>query len=781
MTEYNQITNKEKELKPNMTKSNIKTKINKATSLTLATLMIASTLSPLKVLANPLVDTRGVEMEILNTEEGVSIEDKIPDENLKRAIREKLGVSVITDKNILNLTQLDVSKKENTPDSEKILDITGINYAKNLQIIDLSYNQIKSIDPAIFKDLTNLVSLSLDFNHLTTLDTTTFKGLTSLQDLHLSSNQLINLEPTIFEGLISLNKIDLYGNKLTNINPLTFKDLINLQALRISNNQLTSLDPVTFNGLTNLQRLDLGNNQLASLDPATFKDLTNLQELFIDKNQLTNLDTTIFKDLTNLQYLGLDNNQLTKLDQATINSLTNLQYLNLRNNQLTSLESTIFEGFTNLQELYLDTNHLTNINFIKNLNLTRNKDLSNQLIQHKMIKRVQELPTISNNPTFEKEDKTAKYKIEGNKIVLDDNYVGNTIYIRFTTDDVGKDEGKERKDFGFSGTIKLDTSDVKPTEAQKFRPEILPEIVIKGNPIDLTDNIKNLPNGAKIKDITNPAIDTNKVGNYIGRVEIIFADGSKRVIGIPVKVILKEENKQDTNIINNLINNNYNTTNNYNYNFNSYSYSSTERNNNVDQSLDNSYKIKQDNNQEEARRKQQRELDNIKADIERQRNLPNPEVRKLDYSISRYQRAGAKSFWIFKIGDLNYKFVTKDNVTTHTADVAPFIKNDRTFIPFRFVGYAINVDVKYDNNTRIGRFEKNGKNLEINIDTKKATKNGQPYNLEVAPMLVKDRLVAPVSVVGKAFNKTVSSINDNKNTDIIWNQATQEVIIYNYD
>lgn len=425
-------------------------------------------------------------------------------------------------------------------------------------------------------------------------------------------------------------------------------------------------------------------------------------------------------------------------------------------------------------------------------------------------KRKVEIPVIVNKSqaeTFTPEILEEEV-IKGNPIDLTDNVknLPNGATIKdisnpaIDTNQVGKQTAKAEITFADDSKQLVDIS-VKVvlqagiiTPVPSINPEdIIKEIVNYGEQIDLTDNILKLPEGTQVVDITKPEIDTTKSGDYKGKVEVIFPDGSKRIVEIPVTVNeLKSDIKPEpdtkpqpelpnTNIINNLVNNNYNTTNNYNYSYNSYSYSSTERRSNTDQSIDNSYLLRKNNELEEAKRKQQRELDEIKLDIEKQRNLPRPEVRTLDYSISRYQRAGAKSFWIFKIGDLNYKFVTKNNVTIHQADVAPFIKNDRTFIPFRFVGYAINVDVKYDNNTRIGRFEKNGKNLEINIDTKKATKNGSPYQMEVTPMLVKDRLVAPVSIVGKAFNKTVSSINDNKNTDIIWNQATQEVIIYNYD
>ena len=128
----------------------------------------------------------------------------------------------------------------------------------------------------------------------------------------------------------------------------------------------------------------------------------------------------------------------------------------------------------------------------------------------------------------------------------------------------------------------------------------------------------------------------------------------------------------------------------------------------------------------------------------------------------------------------NYRFVNQTKTTTRTADIQPFIKNDRAYLPFRFVGDAINVDVSYDNKTRLATFKKNGNILNINIDTKKVTLNEKPYELETDPLIIKGRLVAPVSVIGKAFNKTTSNKAENKNTDIVWNNETKEVVIYNY-
>ena len=70
--------------------------------------------------------------------------------------------------------------------------------------------------------------------------------------------------------------------------------------------------------------------------------------------------------------------------------------------------------------------------------------------------------------------------------------------------------------------------------------DIEKEVVKQGEKIDITDNIKNLPEKATVKDITEPKIDTSKPGEYTAKVEVTFANGSKRIVEIPVVVEKKE-------------------------------------------------------------------------------------------------------------------------------------------------------------------------------------------------------------------------------------------------
>ena len=57
------------------------------------------------------------------------------------------------------------------------------------------------------------------------------------------------------------------------------------------------------------------------------------------------------------------------------------------------------------------------------------------------------------------------------------------------------------------------------------------EVPYNGN-IDLSDNIKNLPEGAVVEDITDPKIDTKKPGEYSGKVKVTFKEGSSRIVAV---------------------------------------------------------------------------------------------------------------------------------------------------------------------------------------------------------------------------------------------------------
>ena len=81
----------------------------------------------------------------------------------------------------------------------------------------------------------------------------------------------------------------------------------------------------------------------------------------------------------------------------------------------------------------------------------------------------------------------------------------------------------------------IDAGIVTPVPEIKVEDIIKEEVPYNGE-INLLDNIKNLPEGTEVKDLSDP-IDTKSPGIYKGKVKVTFKDGSSRIVEIPIEVL----------------------------------------------------------------------------------------------------------------------------------------------------------------------------------------------------------------------------------------------------
>ena len=232
----------------------------------------------------------------------------------------------------------------NKPDNEKIKSIDGLEKLTALTHLDVSNNQLTSLDVS---NNTALTALYAGTNQLTELD---ISKNTTLTKLYAGSNQLTELDVSKNTALTELSA---QNNQLTNLDVSKNTALTKLYA---GYNQLTKLD-VSKN--TALIELSADNNQLIELDVSKN---TALIELSADNSQLIELDVS---KNTALRYLDADNNQLIELDVSKNTALTSLA---VRQNQLTSLD--VSKNMV-LAELKVDKN-----SFITNLVTYKNKSIN---------------------------------------------------------------------------------------------------------------------------------------------------------------------------------------------------------------------------------------------------------------------------------------------------------------------------------------------------------------------------------------------------------------------
>ena len=178
----------------------------------------------------------------------------IPDPNLRAAINRQLGKAdgaVITSEEMNRLGNLDSQGRMD------IIDLTGLEYATNLENLFLWNNYVTDLSP--IAELTRLHSIGLDNNRVS--DLSPLVGLTNLRDLYISGNSITDITP--LAGLTNLRNMRIQHNSVTDITPLA--GLANLRDLSLRSNSVTDITPLV--GLINLDGLNLTDNSISDLTP----------------------------------------------------------------------------------------------------------------------------------------------------------------------------------------------------------------------------------------------------------------------------------------------------------------------------------------------------------------------------------------------------------------------------------------------------------------------------------------------------------------------------------
>ncbi|XP_068617353.1 toll-like receptor 7 [Battus philenor] len=270
----------------------------------------------------------------------------------------------------------------------KLKNIDRIGFGKNcgsgLRSLDLSYNGLKSLsEESEIAGLRRLQELRLQHNNITDISGEIFNGFTSLRILNVSFNYIQLIPDGTFTNTKELREVYLNNNLLYELARGVFHRLDQLLVLDLSNNQLSSahIDSGTFIGLIRLIILNLSNNALTRIDGETFKNLFFLQILDLRNNSIGYIEENTFLPLYNLHTLNLAENRLHTIDEFLFNGLFVLSKLNLNNNLLINIHPKSFKNCSDLKELDLSSNQLTKVpSAVLELSLLKTLDIGENLI-----------------------------------------------------------------------------------------------------------------------------------------------------------------------------------------------------------------------------------------------------------------------------------------------------------------------------------------------------------------------------------------------------------------
>ncbi len=261
----------------------------------------------------------------------------IPDTNLRAAIAEALGKSPNASITVEEMERLGRLVARN----KAIRDLTGLQFAINLDELILERNKISDISP--IAGLINLRELRISDNPVS--DFSPLKGLKNLTHLWLNDTPLSNLSPVV--GLINLERLSLWRTNLSDLSPLA--GLINLASLSITRGNITNLSPLA--GLINMESIFVWGNPVS--DISGLAKLTKLRKVDICGGKVS--DLTPLAGLTGLEELYLRSNEIS--DVSPLAGLTQLPRIELSHNNISDVSP--LAGLTNLKWLHVGANNIS--------------------------------------------------------------------------------------------------------------------------------------------------------------------------------------------------------------------------------------------------------------------------------------------------------------------------------------------------------------------------------------------------------------------------------------
>ena len=101
-----------------------------------------------------------------------------------------------------------------------------------------------------------------------------------------------------------------------------------------------------------------------------------------------------------------------------------------------------------------------------------------------------------------------------------------------------------------------------------------------------------------------------------------------------------------------------------------------------------------------------------------------------------------------------------NNEVVDMKDAAPFAQNNRTYVPFRALGEALGAQVEYDKDAKTVTYELGSTKIVMTLDSKTYTVNGAEKTMDVAPFAKDNRTYVPVRFVGEGLGFTVTGLTN---------------------
>lgn len=160
------------------------------------------------------------------------------------------------------------------------------NLSSELRDIDFSHNALYSLRAKVFEisNLRDVHKLKLQNCSISDIHPTAFGNLVLLIELDLSENQIVTLDKNLFQDNIKLRILDLRRNKIKVLHNGLFSNQTHLQSVDFSYNELENISADTFQVTPVLRHIAVANNKLKYMNYDFTENFTKLSSLMLDGN-----------------------------------------------------------------------------------------------------------------------------------------------------------------------------------------------------------------------------------------------------------------------------------------------------------------------------------------------------------------------------------------------------------------------------------------------------------------------------------------------------------------
>ena len=215
--------------------------------------------------------------------------------------------------------------------------------------LDLSNGTLTAVPADL---LSNITILDLSRNQIVTIQKHTFIKLMDLTRLYLRNNRISYIEDGAFNGLSNVEILDLRANKLIDI---PYISNMPLRYLRMATNPIPWLNTSRFANLP-IKLLTLNRMYLDNV--GSFPVLRDLAEINLNRNRITKLSHGFLDGFNSLKKLILDHNRLPSIPWIGSAS-TYVETLDLHQNRFYSIPD--LRDYLSLSSLDLSENYISSV------------------------------------------------------------------------------------------------------------------------------------------------------------------------------------------------------------------------------------------------------------------------------------------------------------------------------------------------------------------------------------------------------------------------------------